>query len=129
MARSRITYIELKTGFQDNGPAWIGRIRLSKTGNTLYFNGMALKRSGGQCIQGNHYDLETGEEYWVSGVKKDGSDRHWSGAGKIKIGADVVAEYLAITGHTQLDASRFEVCTDIVETDIGRFHKIENTNL
>jgi len=122
-------YIEQKTGFQGNGPAWIGKVKFSKSGNTVYFNGNALKRSGGQGIQGNHFDLETGEEYWVSGVKKDGSDRHWSGAGKIKIGADVVAEYLAITGRTQLDASRFEVCTNIVETDIGRLHKIENTNL
>jgi hypothetical protein len=30
-------YIELKTGYQDNGPAWIGRVKFSKTGQTIYF--------------------------------------------------------------------------------------------
>jgi hypothetical protein len=60
-------------------------------------------------------------------VKKDGSDRHWAGSGKIKIAADVVDEYLAIVGQEQLDPSRFEVRRDIVDTDIGRFREIENS--
>ena len=122
-------YIELKSGFQDNGPAWIGMVKFSKTGRTLYFNGRALKRSGGQGIQGNHYDLETREEYWVSGVKKDGADRHWAGSGKIKIDARVVEEYLGIVERDQLDILRFEVCADIVDTDIEQFHEIENKRL
>ena len=29
--------------------------------------------------------METGESYWVSGVKKDGQDRHWAGSGKVLI--------------------------------------------
>jgi len=33
-----ILYIELKTGYSDNGPAWIGRVRYSKSGRTIYFN-------------------------------------------------------------------------------------------
>lgn len=122
-------YIELKTRYQDNGPAWIGRAKFSKSGHTVYFNGKALKRSSGQSMQGNHFDMETGEEYWVSGVKKDGSDRHWSGSGKIKIDDRVVDEYLAIVGQKQLDTSRFEICTDIVDTDVERFHQIENKHL
>jgi hypothetical protein len=39
-----LRYIELKTGYNDNGPAWIGRIRLSKSSQTVYFNGKAFKR-------------------------------------------------------------------------------------
>ena len=129
MTQSRLMYVELKSGYGDDGPAWIGNVRLSKSGRTVYFNGRALKRSGGQGIQGNHYDLETGEEYWVSGVKKDGSDRHWAGSGKIRIDARVVAEYLAAVGRRRLDTKRFEVCTDIVDTDIERLYGIENTRL
>ena len=41
-----LKYIELKTGYNDNGPAWIGRVKVSKSGCTLYFNGRALKREG-----------------------------------------------------------------------------------
>jgi len=129
MAQTKLLYIELKTGYSDNGPAWITQAKLSASGRTVYFNGKALKRSGGQGIQGNHCDLETGDEYWISGVKKDGSDRHWAGSGKVKIERAVIDEYLALTGRSQLDASHFEICDDIIETDIERLHKLENRSL
>ena len=32
--KSAIKYIELKTGFSDDGPAWIGLVSFSKTGKT-----------------------------------------------------------------------------------------------
>ena len=63
---SQIKYIELKTGFADNGPAWIGKVEFSKSGKTIYFNGPAFKGNG----HGVSSDLETGEIYWISGVKK-----------------------------------------------------------
>jgi len=119
-------YVECKTGLNDDGPAWIGRVTFSKSGHTVYFNGMALRRNGGQGIAGNYRDVLTGEEYWVSGVKKDGEDRHWAGTGKVQIDANVVAEYLAIIGRDMLDATRLAVCHDIVETDVRKFHEIEN---
>ena len=34
-----LRYIELKTGHDDNGPAWIARVKLSKSKRTIYFNG------------------------------------------------------------------------------------------
>jgi hypothetical protein len=34
-----------------------------------------------------------GIEYWVSGPKKNGRDRHWAGSGPVTIEADVVDEY------------------------------------
>ena len=96
-----IKYIELKTGFNDDGPAWIGNVKESKSGRTSYFNNHAFQRYNG--ISGNYYDVESGEEYWISGVKKDGSNRHWAGKGKIVIDRKVVEEYLKITGKTDLD--------------------------
>jgi hypothetical protein len=60
------------------------------------FNGKALPRARKGGISGNHFDVETGEEYRVSGVKKDGTDRHWAGAGKVASEASAVANYLAL---------------------------------
>jgi len=119
-----IKYIELKTGYSDNGPAWIGKVRLSKSGNTIYFNDKAFRKFQG--ISGNYYDVETLEEYWISGVKKDGSDRHWAGRGKIAIERAVVEEYLEITGQKAIDSRRF-VIVDISEKyPIDRINKLEN---
>ena len=36
-------YIELKTGYSDDGPAWIGYVRTSKTKKTIYFNDHSVK--------------------------------------------------------------------------------------
>jgi hypothetical protein len=42
----RVMYVELKTGFNHDGPAWIGRVRFSKTGRTLYYRGRRLATLG-----------------------------------------------------------------------------------
>jgi hypothetical protein len=123
-----LMYIELKTGYNDNGPAWIGRVRVSRSGRTVYFNGKAFKRAG-RGSSGNHYDLETGEMYWISGVKRKGSDRHWAGSGKIIIEAGAVEEYLRLTGAAELDESRFVVSDQIAPADPSRFHELENEKL
>lgn len=125
--RAVLKYLELKTGFAGNGPAWIGRVKTSRTGSTLYFNGRALKK--GSVGEGNYFDLVTGEAFWVSGVKLDGNDRHWCGSGKITIGAAVVEEYLAMRGMTTLDLARFIVSTEIIETNPASFVAIENRPL
>jgi hypothetical protein len=122
-----IRYIELKSGYHDDGPAWIARVLVSKSGRTVYFNGKALKRST-QTVSGNYYDVETTETYWVSGVKKQGGDRHWAGRGKITIDAGAIDEYLAITGATELD-STFVVSTAIKPPDGKKFHDLENRRL
>lgn len=42
-----LRYIELKNGYADNGPAWIGYAISSKTGRTLYFKGRGLLKMKG----------------------------------------------------------------------------------
>jgi hypothetical protein len=96
--KSRIMYIELKTGYEDNGPACIGRVTFSKTGRTIYYKGKAFQSLKGQGISANYYDIETGEEYWISGPKKNREDRHWAGSGKVEIDEDAREEYSAIVG-------------------------------
>jgi hypothetical protein len=122
-----LKYIELKTGFNDNGPAWIARVKVSKSGRTIYFNGRALKQ--GSIGAGNFIDLETGESFWVSGVKRDGTDRHWAGSGKILVEAAALDEYLTLVGRTELDKSRFAVTHDIRQTDPSAFVALENKQL
>src|SRR6202042_1807719 len=89
-AMKTLRYVELKSGHSDNGPAWIGYVSTSKTGRTLYFNGRGLMKLKGQrrgVAGGNYVDMENGDSYWVSGVKKDGGDRHWAGTGKVLVEA------------------------------------------
>jgi len=121
-----LKYIELKTGYSDNGPAWIGKVKLSKSGNTIYFNNKAFRKFNG--ISGNHYDIETGEEYWISGIKKNGSDRHWAGHGKIVLEKAIVTDYLEITGQQAIDKGRFDIIDILAEYPIDRINKLENCN-
>jgi len=124
-----IKYIELKTGYNDDGPAWIGNVKESKSGKTIYFNDHAFQRCssrGVTGIGGNYYDIETGEEYWISGVKKNGCDRHWLGHGKVIIDRKVIDEYLAIIQSESLKESQFEI-QDIDDVfTIERIHAILN---
>ena len=97
----------------------------SKTGRTVYFNGKALKNLNVCGISGNYYDIENGDEYWISGVKKNGSDRHWAGGGKIMIDRNVVDIYLDQVDFNALDKNQFEL-TDIKPTDKQKFSALEN---
>jgi hypothetical protein len=103
-----LKYIELKSGHNGNGPAWIARVKVSRSGRTVYFNGKALKRASGGGIAGNHYDIRSGQEYWVSGIKKNGLDRHWAGSGLVAIEAAAVPEYLNWSGprNSMIPSSR-----------------------
>jgi hypothetical protein len=91
--KTRIMYIELKEGHGNRGPARIGRVRFSHSGRTLYYRDKEFQSCGGQGIAGNYFDVKTGEEYWISGPKKNGRDRHWAGSGPVEIDTDVAEEY------------------------------------
>lgn len=93
---TRIMYIEQKSGYSGNGPARIGRVTFSRTGRTLYYRGKTFERIKGGGISGNYREVESGDEYWISGVKKNGHDRHWAGSGPVEIDDDVRNEYLAL---------------------------------
>ncbi|WP_070138638.1 hypothetical protein [Crocinitomix algicola] len=124
--KPEIKYIELKSGFSDNGPAWIGLAEFSKSGQTVYFNDMALKKLKTPGIGANHFDIETGEEYWISGIKKNGQDRHWAGGGKVLIEESIIDDYLHLVDFSILDKNHFEVVNINRDFDKSRFDKIEN---
>ena len=125
--KKKIMYVELKSGFNDNGPAWIGSVAYSKSGQTVYFNGKAFKKSAG--ISGNYHDLETREEYWISGVKKNQQDRHWAGSGRIMIDRECINEYLELVGKGTLDDRLFEIVSLVPSTPSSKFHEAENAPL
>jgi hypothetical protein len=132
MSGKLLKYVELKSGYSDNGPAWIGYVIPSKTGRTLYFNGRGLMRLKGQRRAesgGNYVDMSTGESFWISGVKKNGEDRHWAGSGKVLVEAAALAEYLKAIGETTLDKSRCELTDAIPKTDIKKLSQLANLSI
>ena len=44
-------------------------------------------------FKANYFDVETGDEYWISGCKKDGTDRLYNEADPVEIDDDVREEY------------------------------------
>ena len=105
--KSDIVYVEIKTGTNHNGKAWIGKCFFSKSGQTIYFNGKVLQK--GQGISSNYFDIENGNGYWISGVKKNGEDRHKFGSGLIEIDEIIIADYLKIIGETELQKNKFKI--------------------
>jgi len=94
--KSRIMYIELKSqpgGHDDRGPARIGRVTFSKTGSSVYYQGKRLQRlRPAGCA--NHYDVDSGDTYWISGPKKNGEDRYsWAQRTPVEIDEDAREEY------------------------------------
>ncbi len=119
-----VRYIELKgSEHTDMDEAWIARAWQSSSGKTIYFNDMALKRSQGN--DSNHIDLETGDTYWVSGVKKKGTNRHWGGP--VYIEESLMPWYKE---HTDGKCpAELVPKPDLPKPDIERFHEIENRNI
>ncbi|MDR3226946.1 MAG: hypothetical protein LBT56_04670 [Prevotellaceae bacterium] len=104
-------YIEKKTGTNHNGLAWIGYVKKSRTGKTVYFNNKAYQKYG----HGDYTDIETGDGYWISRIKRNGEDRHWAGSGMIMIDRNAVDEYLKYRGLAKLKESKYMI-VDIIET-------------
>ena len=124
--KTEIKYIELKSGFSDDGSAWIGLVTFSKSGKTLYFNNKAFQSLKGSGITGNYFDVESGDEYWISSVKKDLSDRHRFGGGKIYVERQILTEYLKILERTELPKNNYELIDIQTRTPKERINKLEN---
>ena len=91
--KTRIMYMEDKTEGL-NGPARIGRVTLSKSGQSLHYAGRTFQRLGGQGFKANYFDVESGDHFWISGPRKDGLDRLYDGSTKpVDIDAGVEQEY------------------------------------
>lgn len=86
--------MENKSGENDLiGDARIGRVTFSKTGKSIHYNGKTFQTLGGSGFKANYFDVEPGEDYWISGCKKDGSDRLYGERLPIHIDEDAREEY------------------------------------
>lgn len=93
MPKTRIMYIENKSASL-NGPARIGRVTFSKTGKSISYQERTFQSLKGRGFKANYYDIRTGEEFWISGPRKDGKDRLYSQSSlPVEIDDDVVEEY------------------------------------
>jgi len=90
--RSRVMYIEYK-GDGLVGPARIGRVTYSKTGSTLYYKDKAFQSLKGSGFKANFFDVKTGEQYWISGPRKDGADALYATNTTTEIDEDAREEY------------------------------------
>jgi len=90
--RRRLMYVENKDGLIYGANARVAWVSFSRIGRTVYYRGREFGRSNG--VSGNFMDVSTREEYWISGVKKRGSNAHWAESGiKVLIDADATEEY------------------------------------
>lgn len=91
--KTRIMYIEDKSeGIE--GPARIGRVSFSKSGRSIKYKGKTFQSLKGSGWKANYFNIETGEEYWISGPKKDGADKLYGySAEPTEIDKDVEDEY------------------------------------
>lgn len=88
----RVMYVENKEGKIDGVDARIGWVEFSKTGKSIKYRGRELCRTSRGYL-GNYYDSNTSELYWVSGIKKRGSNVHYAESAKVMIDDDALEEY------------------------------------
>jgi hypothetical protein len=86
----RIMYIEDKSNGL-NGHGRIGRVRFSKSGRSIYYAGRTVQTLAGKGFKANYFDIETGNEFWISGCRIRGGDRLYGGT--VYIDDDVREEY------------------------------------
>src|SRR5947209_9691181 len=85
-------YIERKAG-RLIGEARIGRVTWSKGGRTLEYAGRHFRSPATKGFKSNYVCVETGEDYWISGPRRDGWDRLYGERVPIYIDEDVREEY------------------------------------
>ena len=88
----RIMYMERKAGGLV-GASRIGRVTFSKTGRTLYYRGQKFQSLKGAGFKSNYFDVNTREDYWISGPKRGGGDRMYAQRTPVQIDEDVREEY------------------------------------
>lgn len=92
-AKTRIMYIEDKSDSL-NGPARIGRVSFSKSGQSIHYRGRTFQSLKGGGYKANYFDVDTGEHFWISGARKDGADRLYSESSlPVEIDPDIEQEY------------------------------------
>jgi hypothetical protein len=86
-------YGKESTGGGLHGSARIGRVTFSRTGATLHYRGKSFQSLKGSGFKANYFDIETGEQYWISGPRRDGTDRLYKSDWPVEVDEDIREEY------------------------------------
>jgi hypothetical protein len=73
------------------GSARIGRVKFSKSGKSVHYKDKTFQTLSGTGFKANYFDVNSGEEYWISGCRKDGRDALYNTT--VEIDDDVKEEY------------------------------------
>jgi len=88
---TRIMYVENKSESL-SGDARIGRVTFSKTMRSMFYDGKEFSKVRGG-YKYNCIEAETGDEYWISGCRKDGADRLYGEKVPVHIDENIREEY------------------------------------
>lgn len=80
------------------GAAVIGRVYVSKSGKTLYYKGLRFQSLKGAGFKANYFETGSGAHYWISGPRKDQSNRLHGGNRGVTVDEDVREEYQRLIG-------------------------------
>jgi hypothetical protein len=73
------------------GPARIGWVKISDKGKRIDYKSQTFLSLRGSGFKANYYDAETGEEYWISGCRKDGGNALYNT--NVEIDENALEEY------------------------------------
>jgi hypothetical protein len=73
------------------GPAKTGWVTVRDKGKRLDYRGQSFRSLNGSGFKSNYYDLETLEEYWITGCRKDGGNALYNT--DVEIDEDALEEY------------------------------------
>jgi hypothetical protein len=94
--RKRVMYVVLRTGYRGDGPARIGWVAFSKTGNTAFYRDRELVRNPQGGIADNFVDVDRGEEYSIWSIRRLGR-LSMADSQRVDVDDDARDEYEKIT--------------------------------
>jgi len=69
-------------------------VTFSKTGKSINYGDRTFQSLKGSGFKANYFDVETGEEFWISGPRKDGNDHLYPESSQsVEVDEDVTEEY------------------------------------
>ena len=86
----RVMWIEYK-GDGLAGPARIGWATVKDRGKRIDYAGRTFRTKSGSGFKANFYEVESGDDYWISGCRKDGRNALYST--DVQIDPDALEEY------------------------------------
>ncbi len=96
--KKRLMYLENKDGAIDGVPVRIGWMTFSRSGRSVRYRGRVPPPVGGRGLRGNYIDEASGEEFWISGVKRRGSNVHPHRPVAVRVDEDARDAYARLRG-------------------------------